>query len=300
MMPGQPPPPAGAPAPGGPPAVAQQGPPPVTIDAVVQLLRDDEMRGFRIDVETDSMIEPDHHAEQASRTEFVTAVGQFLVQLGPIVQVMPALTPMVAGMLQFAVRGYKVGQDLEELIEKTMEDVGQALGQPKPPPPPSPDEQVKFEGTKVKTAAEIQKANLAVQEAQLKAQSDQITRQHEIDQRQRDHAAEMEAARQQIEHDRERHTLEMQRADQKHAHEMDRARQDHELSMVAGQADQERKQQDAAASIAAKGAPAEKPDAQPKGDDTSHKLLALLTQAMLAPKKVIRDAKGDITGVGVA
>lgn len=290
MIPGQQVPPVGAQPPGGPPAAAQQGAPVITIDAVVQLLRDDEMRGFRIDVETDSMIEPDHHAEQASRTEFVTAVGQFLVQLGPIVQVMPALTPMVAGMLQFAVRGYKVGQELEELIEKTMEDVGHALGQPKPPPPPSPDEEVKFEGTKVKTAAEIQKANLAVQEAQLAAQSRQITDQRAAEQRQREHEMAMEAMHTQRMHDAEAHARDMAAAEQKHQHAMAAAQQSHELSIAATQADHDRKQQAADVSTAAREAPAK------AANDTSEKLVALL-EALSAPKRVVRDASGEIVGV---
>lgn len=199
----------------------QSGQPQVTIDAVVQLLRDDEMRGFRIDVETDSMVESDQDAEKRNATEFVTAVGQYLTQLGPVVQVMPPLAPLVGGMLQFAVRRYKVGQELEDLIEKTMGEVAQLLGQPKPPPPPSPDELVKLEGVKTKTQAEIQKANIGVQQAQFESQTkmaqthmDQQGMAMETNHAQAEHQLEMNALHLEQELEREQHAMKMKQMEQ--------------------------------------------------------------------------------------
>ena len=91
----------------------QQGP--VTIDAVVALLRDDRMRGFRIDIETDSLVEADQTQERNDRTAFVQAIGGFFKEFGPIVQQQPAMAPLAGGLLQFAVRSYKVGAELEDL-----------------------------------------------------------------------------------------------------------------------------------------------------------------------------------------
>lgn len=149
---------------------------PVTIDAVVALLRDDCMRGFRIDVETDSMIETDQLRDRKDRTEFVGAVGQFLTQLGPIVQVQPLMAPMVGGLLKFAARGFKVGAELEELIEKTMDQMAQAMSQPKPPQV-NPTEQIKLDTAKVKAQAEGTKAQLGVQQEQIKTQG--VAQRHE-------------------------------------------------------------------------------------------------------------------------
>lgn len=155
----------------------QQGPPPVTIDAVVQLLRDDRMRGFRIDIETDSLVEADQTQERKDRTDFVTAIGGFFKEFGPVVQQMPPLAPLAGQLLQFAVRGFKVGAELEESIEKAMAGVAAHLANP-PPQQPSPDEQIKLEGIKTKTAAEGQKAALGVQqvaqEGAVKAQEQKV------------------------------------------------------------------------------------------------------------------------------
>jgi hypothetical protein len=150
----------------------------VTIDQVMQLLRDDRLRGFRIDVETDSLIEADQQAEKQQRTEFVQSVGEFIAKVGPIAQAMPPLAPLVGGLLQFAVRGFKVGQELEELIETTMHKAGMLLENP-PPKQPSPDEQIKLEGIKAKTQAEIQKAQIDGQVSQMDAQA--RMRQAEVD-----------------------------------------------------------------------------------------------------------------------
>ncbi|MDN5006423.1 hypothetical protein ACFQZO_37050, partial [Bradyrhizobium sp. GCM10027634] len=54
------------PAPQGQPIPQPAGPPPVTIDAVMQLLRNERMRGFKIDVETDSLVEADQNQEKAN------------------------------------------------------------------------------------------------------------------------------------------------------------------------------------------------------------------------------------------
>lgn len=147
----------------------QQGKPPVTIDAVVKLLRDDRMRGFRIDIETDSLVEADQTQERNDRTAFVQAIGGFFKEFGPLVMQMPPLAPLASSLLQFAVRGYKVGAELEETIEKTMGQVAEKLSNP-PPPQPDPVEQAKTEQAQIKAQAEGQKSQMEGQIAQMEAQ----------------------------------------------------------------------------------------------------------------------------------
>jgi hypothetical protein len=146
-----------------------QDKPPVTIDDIVELLRDDRMRGFRIDVETDSLVEANQNEEKQRRVEFVTAVGEFIAKTGPIAKEMPQLAPMVGEMLKFAVRGFKAGQELEETIEKAMDAAGMALANP-PQPQPSPDEMIKLKVAQVKADAEGKKAAIGVQQAQTEGQ----------------------------------------------------------------------------------------------------------------------------------
>lgn len=144
---------------------------PVTIDAVVALLRDDRMRTYRIEVETDSLVEADQNAAKQRSVELISAVGEFFGKLGPIMVQMPVLAPMFGALLQDAVRKFKVPSSLEEQIEKAMEKAGMLLMQPKPPPEPTPDERMKMQATQVKAQAEIQKAQIGAQQAQMEGQA---------------------------------------------------------------------------------------------------------------------------------
>lgn len=183
--------PQAQPFPASPPAQGNAQPP-VTIDAVVQLLRDDRMRGFRIDIETDSLVEADQTQEKQDATELVTAIGGFFKEFGPIVQAMPPLAPLVSGLLQFAVRRHKVGAELEELIEKCMGDVAHHLANP-PPPQPDPTEQVKLAIAQTKAQAEGAKSQANIQATGMKAQAEGQKAQIGVQQAQVDGAMKLKA-----------------------------------------------------------------------------------------------------------
>lgn len=172
----QQPPPQGQPM----PSAAPQGQPPVTIDAVMALLRDGAMRRFRIDIEVDSTIAGDESQERQDRTMFIEATTKFVQAWGPIVAGNGAMAQLAGELLLFGTRAFRVGRALEEVIEETVDKLEQQAAQPKPPPQPSPDEMVKLEGTKAKVGAEVQKSNASIQETQVKAQGDQASQKMEL------------------------------------------------------------------------------------------------------------------------
>ncbi|WP_183610870.1 MULTISPECIES: hypothetical protein [Rhizobium] len=138
-----------------------------TIDEVVQLLRNDSVRGFRIDIETDSTIEPDEDAEKQRRMEFVQMVGGFMQQAGAIAQQTPMLVPVMVETLLFAARGFRAGRQLENTLEQVGAQLSQAATAPKPPPEPTPEDMINLRTTQVKAQAEQTKAQLGVAEAQI-------------------------------------------------------------------------------------------------------------------------------------
>lgn len=181
LSPGSPPPgaaplspPAGAPAgpPAGPAAApALAGPPPAPkptprqlFDQAVALLRNDKLRSFRIQVETNSTIQPDQQAEQQMRTEFLTVVTQFLAQAGEMAQSYPQIMPVLGKMLLFGARGFPVGRDLESSLETLVSDLEKQARNPKPKPP-SPEE-IKAQTEKAKGEAEMQKMQMQGQQMQ--------------------------------------------------------------------------------------------------------------------------------------
>ncbi|MDC7743461.1 hypothetical protein [Rhizobium binxianense] len=138
-----------------------------TIDEVVQLLRNDSIRGFQIEIETDSTIEPDEDAEKQRRMEFVQMIGGFLQQAGAMAQQNPMLVPVMVETLLFAARGFRAGRQLESTLEQVGAQLSQAASAPKPEPQPAPGEMIKLKTAQVKAGAEQRKAELGVAEAEI-------------------------------------------------------------------------------------------------------------------------------------
>lgn len=148
-----------------------------TIDAVVALLRDDRLRSYQIDVETDSTIFQDAEAEKESRTELLTAMAGFMQQWLPVVQAGgPPMMKLGFEMLEFGVRGFKAGRQLEEAIDECKEAlIEQAEAQANAPPPPDPAlerEKVKLEATKFQAQADVQKTQMDMQKSTVEHQMD--------------------------------------------------------------------------------------------------------------------------------
>lgn len=102
-------------------------------DDVIGLLRNDLLRGFRIDVQTDSTIKADQAEERDARIQFLQSIGGFMQQA---MQVQNAdMMPLLLQMMKFGMQGFKVGKD----IDATFESVMNKMMQPKPPMPPMPD-----------------------------------------------------------------------------------------------------------------------------------------------------------------
>ena len=178
------------------------------------------MRGFKIDVETDSLVEADQDAEKQRRIELVTAVGEYLGKVGPLGVQMPELSPLIGGMLQFAVRGFKVGSELEDLIEKTMDDIHAKLANPQPPQP-DPETMAKLEGEKIKAEAAMQKAALEAQQSQADHQAKMVELENSMQMEREKHALEMERLQLQMAHEREKFQIDMQRSDQQFSADME-------------------------------------------------------------------------------
>ncbi len=128
----------------------------------VELLKNDKLRGFRIDIETDSLIEPDQQATQQARTELLGAISQFLPQAMEAAQVDPAMKPLMARLLMFFLRGFKASRDIESAFEQFIDDVTKEAANPQPKPP-SPEE-IKAKAEADKQAAETQRQQ---QQAQI-------------------------------------------------------------------------------------------------------------------------------------
>lgn len=168
--------------PGQPPAASsppQLPPPPANLtdptwEDVMAVLSNQATRQFRVEIESDSTIDPDDEAEKAAAVEFVETIGQIITNAGPMVQMAPPLGRLVGESIKFLTRRYRVGREMEEIIDQVMDEIGKMP--PVPPPgakPPSTDPNavnvanMGLQTEQVKTAG-------ALQLEQAKQQTEQV------------------------------------------------------------------------------------------------------------------------------
>jgi hypothetical protein len=145
----------------------------VTVEAVEALLRDQKLRPFVLEVETDSTIEPDQMAEKQNRVEFMTALGPLLQQGVQAMQLAPQLGNFIAESIRFVASGFKVARSMDDAIDELAE--GFANYQP-PQPPQEPDNSAaEMEARMAEVQAKAQegqaKLQLEAQKMQVEAQS---------------------------------------------------------------------------------------------------------------------------------
>ena len=130
--------------------------------AALQLLRDDRLRTFRVDIETDSTIATDEEEDKQTRMEYINAVSQLVAQIQNVSQFRPELlNPMIESVL-FTVRAFRTGRPLEGAWEAAMQQIeDNDLEAKQNPPPPPPD-------------YESQKLQLMSQDLQIKGQAEQF------------------------------------------------------------------------------------------------------------------------------
>lgn len=185
-----------APMPNGPPAPVQAPPvapglPPVPppdpvtmaiqqasqrIQQAIGLLRDERMRGFRVDIEVDSTIYGDLDQEKQDRTEFIGQVTKYLETSMQMSAQVPEMTPLLGKLLQFGVRGFRVGRDLEASIDEFCEQAVKLAKQRQMNAAQQPNPE------QIKAQAQAEQAKATAQSAQLRAHADMAKSQGSIQQ----------------------------------------------------------------------------------------------------------------------
>jgi len=142
-----------------------------TWEDVLGLLKNDVQRAFRIDIEINSTIKMDQDKERQDRIDFLTAAGGFIRDAATVSD--PALQPLMMEMLMFGIRGFHVAKDLESTFEVAQKKVEKEAANPTPKQDP---EMVKVQGTleleKMKMQAQQADDQRQIQIEQAKGQAD--------------------------------------------------------------------------------------------------------------------------------
>jgi hypothetical protein len=147
-----------------------------TREEVEQLLRNDALRSFRVDVESDSTIRGDLTRFQENVTNFMNGTAQYLSAVGPMVQAGVVPKEMAIRLYVPFTRQFKLGREVEDMLEGM---VTQAEADAKQPQPPSPEE--------VKAQAEMAKQKAEGERMQMQMQGEQQKLAMELQMKEREH-----------------------------------------------------------------------------------------------------------------
>lgn len=168
---------------------------------ILQILRDDFQRAYRIDIETNSTVEPEAAEDQKAITDLLMAVSQTLQSLSPLVQsgVMPFQAAQ--SLLLFIARRFRFGSEIEDYIQAMQ-----------PPKPPEQDKTQEVEAQKKSALQEVEHAKkqseMSIKEKAMQAQMDHSKR--EMDLQLREHQLKIDQEKMAMTHEANQNAMQMQ------------------------------------------------------------------------------------------
>ncbi len=170
------------------------------IPEALQLMGDNPLRSFRIEVAADSLVQLDEQQTKRDRMEFIQAFGGFLREALPVAQASPEITPMLIEVMKFGISAFKQAKPMEGALDAALDQLKEKQAQPQQPRPDP--EMMKLQAQQ---ASDQARAQADIQAAQAKAQFDgqiqqaKIQAEMQMEQMKEQAAAQNEAQRMQHE-----------------------------------------------------------------------------------------------------
>jgi hypothetical protein len=267
----------------------QQPPQVITWEQVIQVMRDDKQRTYKIDIETDSTVAASVEGDMQALRELLGGITELVTGLGPAVQLGAMPVEALKELIMVVCRRAKMGNAVEDAFEKI-----------KQPPPPAQEqqpqdnslqvEQIKQQGEQAKSQFEGQLEQMRLQQESQREQQ-KTEAQAMIEKYKSDRDSELEAQR--LEFDRYKAAL------------------DAETKVLVAQISAEAGAQQAKISaettlqtkaMESENSKTEKNDAEGK-EETGQALAVAIEgfttaiQELRKPRTVVRDNSGRIAGV---
>ena len=166
---------------------------------ILALLKDDLQRNYRVDIETNSTVEPEAVEDQKNITDLMTALAQYLNGVGPLIA--KGIMPFGAAqsMMMAIARRFRFGSEVEDYIramkEPPPEHDGKAQAQQMQDQMKSMQDQMAVKQQQNEMSLQMktmqaekdllaQKVDLELRELQLKSDSEKFALQQQVDQAQ--------------------------------------------------------------------------------------------------------------------
>lgn len=221
----------------------------------IEILKSDKLRGFRVDIETDSTIVSDAAADKEAASQLLAGTTEALTAMGPIVMQAPELMKPMGDLIMFAFRRFRVGRTVEASLEDALDQINTKIESNKgQPPPPSPEQikaQAEQEKMKAEAAMDQQRFQLDMKEKMLDMQIEQQKQSSEMRMEQERNQMELQKMREELQLEREKMAIEREQmltdaavkehnanleiavAGEQHEMQREAAREDHELGRQA-------------------------------------------------------------------
>ena len=126
----------------------------------IQLLKDEEMSEYRINIEADSMAALDWASERDAAVQFMQGLGAFISQVAPMAQQVPGAAPVLLSLLQWSVSKFRVSNQIESVLDQAIMGLKQQLGGPPQPNPMQEAAVAEKQAGAAERAAKAKKANV--------------------------------------------------------------------------------------------------------------------------------------------
>ena len=124
---------------------------------VLALLRDDLQRAYRIDIETNSTVQPEAVEDQKNIAEVMTALGQYLNGVTPLIISGAMPFDAAKSMMLAIVRRFRFGPEIEDYVKQ--------MQAPKPPDDGKAGEEAKMQAEQAKAQADAQQRQAEMQQS---------------------------------------------------------------------------------------------------------------------------------------
>lgn len=154
-----------------PPREAQEMSLKPTWDDIIALLRSDQMRQYRIDIETDSTVADTINQDMSGLAEVMDAIGRVIAGAGPAIQSGMLPVDVVKEIILTITRRARLGSALEDAVDKIEPPAPPPQAQAPPPPPDHSLEVAQIQAQNKQAIAQMQEQGKA-QIAQIKEQGE--------------------------------------------------------------------------------------------------------------------------------
>ena len=140
------------------------------LNAAIQLLKTDKLRGMTLGIETDTSFEQDNDGQKVN--DAITLIHTMVTNAFQVVSAQPKLLPLYRKMIETAVISFPNARQYESVIDQVFDSIEQELAQPQPEQP-NPDM------LKVQAQQQKNQQDFAIKQEQNKIKQEELAlRQH--------------------------------------------------------------------------------------------------------------------------